>query len=183
MFEKVAYEDASGRNLYAWMVDIGFTTRSGKRVAVSDIYRMLKDTFYYGEFEYPVGSGKYYPSAVDPIITKELYLKAQANLHAPPRRHPGTNEFDFTKLFTCGGCGSGITAEERFKNLKGGGKNRYVYYHCTRGKNHRCKEKPLREEQLLDQLLRLIDRVEVDEIGLKEQVQHEIAKYRQFSYG
>ncbi len=183
MFEKVAYEDASGRDLYAWMVDTGFTTRSGKRVAVSGIYRMLKDTFYYGEFEYPVGSGKYYPSAVDPIITKELYLKTQANLQAPPRRHPGTNEFDFTKLFSCGSCGSGITAEEIFKKLKGGGKNRYVYYHCTRGKNHKCKEKPLREEQLLDQLLRLIDKVEVDEIGLKEHVQHEIAKYRQFSYG
>ena len=183
MFEKVAYEDASGRDLYAWMVDIGFATRSGKRVAVSGIYRMLKDTFYYGEFEYPVGSGKYYPSAVDPIITKELYLKAQANLQAPPRRHPGTNEFDFTKLFTCGGCGSGITAEEIFKKLKDGGKNRYVYYHCSRGKNHKCKEKPLREEQLLDQLLQLIDRIEVDEIGLKDRVQHEIAKYRQFSYG
>lgn len=183
MFERVAYEDLSGRDLYAWFVDIGFTTRSGKRVAVSGIYRMLKDTFYYGEFEYPVGSGKYYKSEVDPIITKELYLKAQANLHAPPRRHPGTNEFDFTKLFTCGGCGSGITAEEIFKKLKGGGKNRYVYYHCTRGKNHKCKEKPLREEQLLEQLLKLIDRTEIDEIGLKEKVQHEIAKYRQFSYG
>ena len=183
MFEKVAYEDASGRDLYAWMVDIGFTTRSGKRVAVSGIYRMLKDSFYYGEFEYPVGSGKHYKSEVDPIITKELYLKAQANLQAPPRRHPGTNEFDFTKLFICGGCGSGITAEEIFKKLKGGGKNRYVYYHCTRGKNHKCKEKPLREEHLLEQLLQLVDRIEVDEIGLKDRVQHEIAKYRQFSYG
>ena len=87
MFERVAYEDASGRELYAWMVDIGFTTRAGKRVAVSGIYRMLKDSFYYGEFEYPVGSGKYYPSAVEPIITKELFLKAQANLLASAPGH------------------------------------------------------------------------------------------------
>jgi DNA invertase Pin-like site-specific DNA recombinase len=183
MFEKVAYEDASGRDIHAWMVDIGFTTRSGKRVAVSGIYRMLKDTFYYGEFEYPVGSGKFYQSSVDPIITKELYLKAQANLQAPPRRHPGTCEFDFTRLFYCGSCGSGITAEEKFKNLKGGGRNRYVYYHCTRFKDKHCKEKPIREENLVSQLLHIIDKVDIDEIGAREQIEREVTRYRQLAYG
>jgi len=183
MFEKVAYEDASGRDLYAWLVDIGFTTRSGKPVAVSGIYRMLKDSFYYGEFEYPEGSGKYYKSVVDPIITKELYLKAQANLHAPPRRHPGTCEFDFTRLFYCGSCGSGITAEEKFKNLKGGGRNRYVYYHCTRFKDKRCKEKPIREENMVAQLLHIIEKVDIDEIGAREQIEREVTRYRQLAYG
>ncbi len=183
MFEKVAYEDWSGRDLHEWFVQTGFMTRSGKRVALSGIYRMLKDTFYYGEFEYPEGSGKIYRSAVESIITKELFLKAQANLQAPPRRHPGTNEFGFTRLFICGACGSGITAEEKFKNLKNGARNRYVYYHCTRYNDKRCKEKPIREENLVEQLLRIIDKVDNNEIGARAQIGKEVARYRQIAYG
>lgn len=183
MFEKVAYEDWSGRDLFEWFVQVGFKTRKGKDVALSGIYRMLKDTFYYGEFEYPVGSGKWYKNAHDAIIDKELFLKAQANLQAPPRRHPGTNEFNFTRLFVCGACGSGITAEEKFKNLIDGGKNRYVYYHCTRHNDKRCKEKPIREDALVEQLLRIIDKVDVDEIGAREHIGKEVARYRQMAYG
>ena len=183
MFEKVAYEDASGRDIYTWLVDIGFTTRSGKRVALSGIYSMLKEHFYYGEFNYPVGTDKWYKSACDPIITKELYLAAQANLKAPPKRRPGTKEFDFTRLFTCGRCGSGITAEEKFKHCKNGNVHRYVYYVCTRFKDKYCKERPIREEELLTQLLSVIDRVDVDEIGMKEQIMREIARYRHLAHG
>jgi DNA invertase Pin-like site-specific DNA recombinase len=182
MFEKVAYEDWSGRDLYAWFVEIGLTTRKGKHVALSGIFRMLKDTFYYGEFEYPVGSGKWYKGGYDPIIDKELFLKAQANLIAPPRRRPGTFEFDFTKLFYCGNCGSGITAQEKLKKLISGDTNRYVYYHCVRFKDHHCPEKPIREEDLLDQLLQFIDKVDIDDIEIQEKIQEGINQYRKFFY-
>jgi DNA invertase Pin-like site-specific DNA recombinase len=183
MYELVAYENKSGRDLLYWLNnEIDFTTRSGKRIALSGIYRLLKDTFYYGEFEYPVGGGKWYKGSHDPILDKELYLKAQANLLAPPRRHPGTNEFDFTRLFYCGACGSGICAEEKFKHCKNGNTHRYVYYHCTKGKDRYCKEKPIREEELLSQLLHLIDKIDIDEIGIKEKIQKEINRYKQFSY-
>jgi len=182
MFEKVANENVSGRDIYEWLVSIGFTTRTGKRVALSGIFRMLKDTYYYGEFEYPVGGGKWYKTSHDPIISKELYLAAQANLHAPSRKHPGTKEFDFTRLFICGSCGSGITADEKFKHCKNGNTHRYVYYVCTRSNDKRCKEKPIREENLVSQLLQVIDRVDMDEIGAKEQIMREVEKYRQLAY-
>lgn len=183
MFEKVAYEDWSGRTIYDWLIqEKGFITKNEKRLSLSRIYTILKDTYYYGEFEYPVGSGKWYKGAYDPVITKELYLKAQANLQAPPRRHPGTNEFEFTKLFYCGACGSGITAEEKFKHQKNGNTHRYVYYHCTRGADRYCKQGALREEELLRQLLHVIEKIDVDEIGIKEQIQREISRYRKLSY-
>jgi len=182
MFERVAYENMSGRDLLAWLNEIDFTTRSGKRMVLSAIYRILKDTFYYGEFEYPVGSGKWYKGLYDPIIDKELFLKAKANLIAPPRRHPGTNEFEFTRLFYCGFCGAGITAEEKFKHQQNGNTHRYVYYHCTKSKDRNCKEKPIREEELLNQLLRIIDKIDIDEIGIKDKIQHELSKYKKFSY-
>lgn len=183
MFEKVAYDDWSGRTIYDWLIqEKGFKTKNEKRLSLSRIYAILKDTYYYGEFEYPVGSGKWYRGAYDPIITKELYLKAQANLQAPPRRHPGTNEFEFTRLFYCGACGSGICAEEKFKHQKNGNTHRYVYYHCTRGADRYCKQGALREEELLRQLLHVIEKIDVDEIGIKEQIQREINRYRKLSY-
>jgi DNA invertase Pin-like site-specific DNA recombinase len=183
MFEKVAYENVSGRDLLTWLnKEKNFTTRSGKRIALSAIFTILKDTYYYGEFEYPIGSGKWYRGAYDPIITKELYLKARANLEAPPRRHPGTNEFDFTRLFHCGKCGSGISAEEKFKHCKNGKTHRYVYYHCNHSSDRYCTEKTIREEELLEQLLQLIDKIDIDEIGMREKIEIEINKYRQFSY-
>jgi DNA invertase Pin-like site-specific DNA recombinase len=183
MFEKVAYENCSGRDLMTWLNKVkNFTTRSGKRIALSAIFTILKDTYYYGEFEYPIGSGKWYKGAYDSIITKELYLKARANVQSPPRRHPGTNEFDFTRLFYCGKCGSGISAEEKFKHCKNGKTHRYVYYHCNHSSDRYCTEKAIREEDLIEQLLFIVDKIDIDEIEIKEKINIEINKYRQFSY-
>jgi len=183
MFEKVAYEKSSGRDILDWLNnEMNFTTRTGKRIVLSGIYRMLKDTFYYGEFEYPVGSGNWYKGGYDPIITKGLFMTAQAELTAPPRRHPGTNDFEFTRLLYCGSCGSGICAEEKFKHQKNGNVHRYVYYHCTRGKDRNCKEKAIREEELTEQLLRVVDKIDIDEIGTRGKIMREVQRYRKFSY-
>lgn len=82
----------------------------------------------------------------------------------------------------CGLCGSGVTAEEKFKKLKNDMTKRYVYYHCTRGKDRNCKERVIREEELLKQLLHMIDKVDIDDIGAKEKIQKEIRRYQKFSY-
>lgn len=183
MFEKVAYENCSGRDLLTWLNrEKDFTTKTGKRISLSMIFLILKDPYYYGEFEYPEGSGKWYKGAYDPIITKELFLKARANVTAPPRRHPGTNEFEFTRLFHCGKCGSGISAEEKFKKLKTGKTLRYVYYHCNHSADRYCTEKTIREEDLVEQLMQLVDKIDIDEFEAREKIEEEINKYRQFSY-
>ncbi len=184
MFERVAYYGASGRDLLDWLNgEAKFTTRTGKRIVLSGIYRILRDSFYCGKFEYPVGSGKWYKGSYDPIFNEELFNKAQGELIAPPKRCPGTLEFDFTRLITCGKCGSGICAEEKFKHQKNGNVHRYVYYHCTRGKDRNCKEKPLREEELLIQLLRIIDKIDINEILAQENIKKEIYRIRKFAYG
>ena len=184
IFEKVAYDNWSGRDVLKWLnYEMDFKTRSGKRISLSRIYTILKDTYYHGEFEYPIGSSNWYQGAYDPIITKDLYLKAKANLLAPPRRHPGTNEFSFTNLFTCGNCGSGICAEEKFKHQKNGNTHRYVYYHCTRGKDRDCKEKAIREEELIKQLGEIIDKVDLDQSGLKKKLKDEIERHKKFHSG
>lgn len=182
MFELVAYEDYSGRQLYAWLKDNKVKTKKGKNFTLSMIYRILGDSYYYGEFEYPVGSGTFYKGGHDPIISKELFLKARENLTAPPRRHPGTVEFAFTKLLYCGNCGAGICAEEKFKHQKNGNTHRYVYYHCTRGKDRNCREKPIREEDLIKQMVKLVDKIEVDQLKINEKVKAEMERFKKFSY-
>ena len=48
MFEKVAYENYSGRKLYNWLHhEMNFYTRGNKMIALSGIYRILDSTFYY----------------------------------------------------------------------------------------------------------------------------------------
>ena len=78
MFERVAYEQWSGRKVYGWLKDeMKFKTKNGKALTLSNIYITLRNTFYYGSFEYPRGGGQWYVGKHVPIITKELYDKVQ----------------------------------------------------------------------------------------------------------
>ena len=101
---------------------------------ISNIFMILKKTFDYGLFEYPVGSGNWYTGQHTPIITKELYDAAQEQLVRSEINKNKDKDFAFTKLITCGLCGSGITACEKFKYQQNGNTHRYVYYKCTKAR-------------------------------------------------
>ncbi len=183
IFEKVGNEGWSGRQVYRWLKKIGFKARSGKPLVLGNIYLLIRNPFYYGEFEYPYGSGNWYQGKHDPIITKELFEKVQASIadHYIPKTE--SKEFAFTKLITCGYCGSGITADEKWKLLKGGGSARYVYYRCTRGKGVECANPPINEPQLIEALSALLDTVHIDELGMKARIEEELARYNKFRIG
>jgi len=115
MFEKMAYEQWSGRKIYHWLrFELNFHTRGNKPLALSNIYRTLQNTFYYGIFEYPRDSGNWYQGKHEPIVSKELFEKVQEQLKRDNIVRQ-SKEFAFTKLMTCGLCGSGISAEEKYK--------------------------------------------------------------------
>ncbi len=186
LFKKVGFYGYSGRMAYTWLKDeTTFTTRSGKLLALSGIYNMLKNTFYYGEFEYPTGSSSWYKGKHDPLISKDLFTTTQEQLKSPHKNRAkwGSKGFHFTRLMTCGGCGSGITAEEKFKKLKDGGQNRYVYYRCSKKKNFDCSEKYLREEELVKQLLKIFDTIDLKAIATKRKFQQELERFRKFAHG
>lgn len=182
MFEKVAYEGASGRDLYRWLhEEKGFTTRNDKRVTLSMIYEMLNNTYYCGMFEYPIGSGNWYKVSHESIITKELFEQVQVRLSVHPKTKPGTKEFDFTRLLKCGSCGSGVTAEEKFKRYKDDTIRRYVYYHCNRCRDMHCPEKYIREELLIEQLFKVIDKISLNKITTQEKLIKEMERYNRFN--
>jgi DNA invertase Pin-like site-specific DNA recombinase len=88
MFEKIAYENYSGRQIYIWLEKIGFTSTGNKTMTLSNVYRLLRIPFYYGRFEYPRTSGNWYTGKHAPIITKELFDKVQEKLNNNWRSNP-----------------------------------------------------------------------------------------------
>lgn len=180
MFEKVAYEQYSGRKLYQWLrFELNFTTKRGKHLSVGNINRILRNSFYYGSFQYPAGSGKFYMGKHKPLITKDLFDRVSKQLTRNPMNRE-TREFAFTRLLTCGLCGSGITAAEKFKKLKDGTTSRYVYYGCTRSRDLHCNNRYMREEELIKNLLELIDNIDMNELGLKVRIKEEMERYNKF---
>ncbi|MDP2709385.1 MAG: recombinase family protein [bacterium] len=180
IFEKVAYEKLSGRKIYNWLrFEANFYTRGNKPLTLAGVYRILESHFYYGTFESPKGSGNWYQGKHEPLITQELFEKAQAQLKRDNIQREN-REFAFTKLFTCGYCGSGISAEEKWKQLKDGTHAKYVYYSCSRARDRNCKNHYIREEDLITELLKILDKVNINELGMRQKLEDEIARFNIF---
>ena len=183
MFEKVANENYSGKKLFYWLRDeVKFKTRFGKPLTLSNVYIILKNTFYYGWFEYPKDSGRWFQGKHEPIITKELFEIVQEKVNRPFVRVE-SKEFAFTKLIKCGLCGSSITADEKFKRQVNGNVHRYVYYGCSKFQDKDCKCGYIREEELVNQLELMLDKLDLDEIGMKEHIKTEVERYKKFQAG
>lgn len=179
MFERVAKNGDSGRTIKRWLDKIGTTTRKGKGIALSQIYQMLKNPFYYGEFEYPVGSRNWYEGKHKPLVSKELFKAVQFQLVTCPKSPWGEKLVIFKGLFKCGSCGSNIIGEEKMRKRKVGEPRRHVYYHCARQMN-KCTEPYISEEKLIKQILRYINFMNIAHpnfLKLSERLKTSIASY------
>jgi site-specific DNA recombinase len=86
----------------------------GKAIPRSVIYRMFTQPFYYGEFEYPQGSGHFYQGKHETMITEAEYDRVQILLGKKGNPRPKSQrEFPFIGLIKCGECGRMVTAEEK----------------------------------------------------------------------
>ena len=181
MFEKVANEQWSGRKVYHWLkFDMNFrSATSNKPLTLSNIYRLLQTPFFYGVFEYPAGSGNWYTGKHQPLITRELFEKTKAQLKRSDIKHED-KQFAFSRLMTCGLCGSGVVADEKWKKLAKGGMAHYIYYGCNRSRNLKCKCGYLREEALIAQLIERIGELRMDESIIKKKFDDEYARMRKF---
>lgn len=180
VFTQVAYSGWSGRKLYKWLREIKFVTRTGKPLTLSNMYTILSNHFYYGRFEYPRGSGRWYQGNHTPLITKELFDDVHKQLQLQRKVKTKNHEFAFTKLMSCGLCGSGITAETKYKNLKDGSVADYIYYGCTRARDKDCKGGYTEEKILIGQLLELMDTIDLDKSGMRKKLEAEIERHKEF---
>jgi DNA invertase Pin-like site-specific DNA recombinase len=178
IFEKIAYEKWSGMRVYSWLrYEIEFKTHRGFYLSLGNIFKIINNTFYYGKFEFPQGSGNWYDGKHEQIITKELFDDVRASIKSQVIKSHG-KEFAFTRMVKCGMCGSGITADEKFKKLQNGGVNRHVYYRCCKSKDRRCVNEAINEDDLLKELQKMANSLELNEVQLTEKLNVEIKKFK-----
>ncbi|OQY69063.1 hypothetical protein B6D29_00140 [Microgenomates bacterium UTCPR1] len=175
-FDRAAYMYHSGRMVKEWMDKAGFTTRKGRRITISMVYLMLKNPFYYGYYEYP--KGKLYKGKHEPIITKEVFEDTQSELTDPSKHSYIGKIFAFKGLFKCYTCGSGICGEEKKRKLKNGGFHRHVYYHCTRSRDRKCKEKYIEEKKLIESLLKTVNNIPDEQLVVTSNLKDAMEEYK-----
>ena len=176
MFEMSA-RGKSGRHIKQWLIDNDVRTRKYKTISLSMIYKMLNSTFYYGEFEYPKNSGKWYKGNHEPLITKELFDRVQKAIAVPIKSKWGSKEFPYKQFLKCYSCGASIVGEEKIRNYKNGKHQKFVYYHCSRQVKHNCPEPFVRVELIEKELIRLCDRLITDLSDLEPGLRAAIDKF------
>jgi len=167
----------------------GFTMRKGHKMSRNMIYRIFTEPFYYGEFEYPRGSGTWYKGKHKAMITTEEYDRIQILLGRKGRHRPKKYNFTFKGMLRCGDCGGMITSEEKkqiicpeckvkfsstnhdvcpgcgisTEKMKNPTLLHYIYYHCTKRKDPNCKQKAIEEKQLQKQISDILERLRFPE--------------------
>ena len=173
----------------------GFRTRptrkmGGKPLCRSAIYQFFTKPFYYGRFEYPVGSNRWYEGKHEPMITEAEFDRVQTLLGRDGNPRPQTHfDFAFTGLIRCGECHQHVTAEEKHQIICGhcrfkfAYRNRnacprcetliekmtnpsilhYTYYHCSKSKQPRCPQRGVSLAELERQISAYLDRIEISE--------------------
>ena len=181
MFRRSA-KGQSGRHIKRWLDDTGFRTRRDKCLTLSQIYAMLNNPFYYGEFKF---GEKLYKGTHESLINKTLFDRVQQQLVVPEKPKWGSKDFPFKQFLRCASCGSAVVGEEKAKTLANGRTKRYVYYHCSRQVAYECTEPYIREDQLIDELVNVADEFQLStstaEPGLVKAVKNFAAIARTFS--
>ncbi len=139
----------------------GLTGRNNGRLSLSNWYSMLNNPFYFGEFEFPRGSGKWYHGRHKPMISQSEYLKIQAILGKKGTTRPKQYTFPYRGLLTCGSCGAMITAEHKTKRNKNGNVHCYIYYHCTKRRDPNCTEKVVEAQELERQIKEFLSEISI----------------------
>ena len=136
----------------------------GKPLSHAQIYKMFKDPFYYGYFEWKnseTGEKELVKGSHKPMITEKEYWRAQVLLGRKGKPRPKSHIFDFTGMLRCGECGGVITAEEKIKRPKNGKIHHYVYYHCTKRVHPECTQGSIEVTELKKQIVKKIESLEI----------------------
>lgn len=133
--------DYSVQKLYEKAEKLGIKNSKGNPISKTQMYRVLTNPFYTGEFEY---SGQTYQGIHKQLITTEEYEIIQS--HLKNRSKPKGQEYVWalTGLVKCSACGRQITAEQHTK--KSG--LVFCYYKCTGKYRYKCPSPYVPTEKL-----------------------------------
>lgn len=142
---------------------VGF---NGKALALSSVYKIFTNPFYYGEFEY---GGEVYQGKHKPMITVDEFDTVQSILGAAGKPRPKSKRLPFTGIVHCGECGAMITADEKRKKLKSTGEyKKYLYHKCTKHKRgKKCTQKPITHKKFVKQINDALDEITIPDAFLE----------------
>jgi len=165
-FELYATGEYTLKTLAKVLEQAGLKSYKGNVLSVSCVQRLLQNPIYYGIFSF---NGEIYDGTHEPIISKKLFDSVQQVMNnRGKKKRKRKHEFAFSGLMRCGNCGCLITAEKQ----KG-----HHYYRCTK-KKQACNEKYLREENLVEQMKGIIQKVSLPDDWTKNMLA-EIDKERE----
>lgn len=142
-FELAATGQYSIRRLKVDLYKLGLRSARAKKELVKEaMARILRNPFYYGEYEW---KGKRYKGTHKPLISKDLFDQVQLTMGFVQKPRMTKHDFPFSGTLTCGKCGCSIVAEEK---TKPSGK-RYIYYHCTNGKGS-CEDVTYLRQEVIE---------------------------------
>lgn len=147
IFERVAVQKHSGRHVKRWLDEIDFRSKRGSLLSLSQVYNILSNNFYYGEFEYPKG-GELRIGTHEPLVTKETFLAARRTIddQRVNRADWGAKLLPYRRVFVCGTCGNHMSVERN---------GEYTYLRCsgyTKDKG-RCNNTSLTLEAINRQMI------------------------------
>ncbi len=55
-----------------------------------------------------------------------------------------------------------------------------MYYSCSRARDRNCKNKYIREKDLILQIISFIDEIDINELGMKKKLEDEMKRFNKF---
>ena len=152
MFLEVMQGASVSKVLDHYVDHLHLRSKRGNKMGLSTFYRILRDPFYYGRFEYPKGSYQWFTGKHKALISKSEFDMIQSRLDKPHKTREKEYTFRYRGALLCGECGAMVTAENKTKVQKNGVTRHYVYYHCTKRKDKNCTQKAVQEMEIESQI-------------------------------
>ena len=124
----------------------GWKSAAGRHIAKSELHKLLKDSFYCGEF---IWNGVHYKNGNhEALVSKELFYRVQARIEKKIVGKAKKHEFLLSGLIRCDECSRSVCGEIQ----KG-----YHYYRCTRYQTACTQRSYSREEKLEAQIVGFLE--------------------------
>lgn len=159
------------------------TSKAGKELSKSTLYRMVQSIFYYGEM---LIKGEIMQHCHEPLISKAMWEECQAVLHGWDKKpfQYGGKEFLFRGLLTCGVTGRVISADTKTKKYKNGTSTEFTYLVTWNPENPE-KKMWVREDAIIKQVENALARLacnDADMMTASIDAVKEANKYKQESH-
>ena len=131
----------------------GLRTKSGKRVDINRLAKVLRNPFYVGLMRM---SGEIYAGIHEPLISKETFDRVQHALDGKKTSQVIVHDFLFRRMLKCVHCAYRLIGETH---------KHYIYYRCqTKG----CPTIAIREEVAVEAVRTKLQPLQFEEHELKE---------------